>query len=337
MTALGESGRWLARRLAWLPTLWLALGLLAPLPSHAGAPAEACPPDPAPLSADDVTLGMRQAVDHGLLWRVSKGGRDSWLFGTVHVARKEWMFPGPRLRQAMLASDRIALELDVLDSAIAGRLAALMTGPAPADPLPEDLARRIKVLSEQACAGPQLSTLRPEFQLMLLTVVNARRQGLEPAYAIDGFLAGFARGLRKPVVSLETPEDQLHLILEDDAKQRIEAIDHGLAELESGRALASVQRLAKAWADGDLAELEHYPQWCECMQTDEEKAQIHRLIEDRNAAMADKLQAMHEAGDKVFLAVGALHMIGTEGLPALMAARGFKVERVAWAPAGESR
>ena len=54
----------------------------------------------------------------------SGGGRTSWLYGTVHVARLPWMFPGPAVVKALNASRTVALELDMLDPDIARRLSA---------------------------------------------------------------------------------------------------------------------------------------------------------------------------------------------------------------------
>jgi uncharacterized protein YbaP (TraB family) len=53
------------------------------------------------------------------------------------------------------------------------------------------------------------------------------------------------------------------------------------------------------------------------------------LLKRRNLAWADKLTAeMDRASGTELVNVGALHMVGPDGLPALLAARGFKVERV---------
>ena len=58
---------------------------------------------------------MPSAKDHGFLWRVARDGRSSYLYGTIHAAKAEWMFPGPLTLAALAASDTLALELDVLD------------------------------------------------------------------------------------------------------------------------------------------------------------------------------------------------------------------------------
>jgi uncharacterized protein YbaP (TraB family) len=60
----------------------------------------------------------------------------------------------------------------------------------------------------------------------------------------------------------------------------------------------------------------------------DDKRRMRRYLDDRNPSLADGIATLHKLGQRVFGAVGALHMIGPNGLPALMAARGFTVTRV---------
>ena len=101
-----------------------------------------------------------------------------------------------------------------------------------------------------------------------------------------------------------------------------------LEQLEQGGTARVMARLASAWARGDLAEIEDYERWCECVADAGERAQMQRLNDDRNPALADGIEALHRAGRRVFAAVGALHMTGQQGLPRLMAARGYTVQRL---------
>jgi hypothetical protein len=57
---------------------------------------------------------------------------------------------------------------------------------------------------------------------------------------------------------------------------------------------------------------------------------MRRLLNDRNGPMADKIARLHRGQGGLFVAVGSLHMVGPQGLPALLAARGFTVTRVSW-------
>ncbi|MDA8455570.1 TraB/GumN family protein [Acidovorax sp. GBBC 3334] len=318
--------------------LWgLAVPVLAqPAPAPA-APASPpalqradCPPVATPIDPAAIPQALREARDHGLLWRVEQGGRTSWLYGTVHAARRDWMLPGPTVLAAVQGSDRIALELDLLDPAVGAALQAAMRNPPGAAPLPPDLARRLAAQIDAACADPGLAALRPELQVASLVVMAARRDGIDPAYGIDLVLAGMARGLRKPVVSLESVELQVRALASDDPRETAAAVASGLEQLESSAARDALGTLARAWADGRANLLESYGQWCDCLHTLEEREGFERLVVGRNPGLARSIAAQHRAGHRVFAAVGALHMVGPQGLPALLARQGFRVERVQW-------
>lgn len=272
--------------------------------------------------------GLRQAHDRGFLWRIEKDGRVSHLYGTLHVARRDWMFPGPRLREALAASDTLALELDMLDPQTVQRMAAGLDAPG-ALPLPAALQRRLEERARGECADPALlARLGPEMKIAALTMLAARRQGLEAIYGVDLFLAGYGRSQGLRIVGLETPEEQLDAIGGSAPGEATALLDSGLRELDAGRAQALLARLAQLWADGEHATLAAYADWCNCLGTPAEAAAMRRLLDARNPVLAQRIDALHAGGARVFAAVGSLHMIGAQGLPALLEQRGYRVERI---------
>jgi uncharacterized protein YbaP (TraB family) len=290
--------------------------------------ATACPPLPAPPTPAMLQAGQREARDRGFLWRLDKGGRSSYLYGTVHVARFEWMFPGPQTQQALNGSDVIALELDLLDPALQRRMADAIAARRGA-PLPAPLAQRLKRQAQAECVPIEsLDGMGPMLQISTLSALVGRRDGLDPAYGIDLFIAAFAHGAHKRTVSLETPELQLDM-LGGDAETPLEAmVESGLDELESGRARPMMSKLVRIWADGNDAELARYEEWCQCVNTPVDRRAMRRLLDDRNPALAAGIDALHTSGKQVFAAVGSLHMIGPRGLPALLAGLGYRVVRI---------
>jgi len=317
----------LRRVVVWLLALAGLVAVGAPQ-AFAQTASPSCPPEPAPLDATQLQRGMRAAKDHGFLWRIQRDGRTSYLYGTIHVARAEWMFPGPRTAAALNASDTVALEIDVLDADMQARIVAALRKQG-ATALPAPLAARLERRFVTECIdAATMRALAPEFQIATLTVLAARRDGLHPAYAIDAVLAATAHSLDKTTVSLETPEAQAAVLLGSSPAETIEFVTAGLDELESGRARPLLVRLAKAWSTGDLAELEGYERWCDCLHTAAERAAMKRMLDDRNPALAAAIDALHARGETVFAAVGSLHMVGANGLPALLARRGYRVEAV---------
>ncbi len=239
-----------------------------------------------------------------------------------------WMFPGPRTAAALAASEVLALELDLLDPQVRASLVKAATA-RPDERLPAALAARIerRMAAECVDAAPWRE-FAPEFQIASLAVLAARREGFDPSYAIDLVLALIARDLGKATVSLEAPETQIAALRMPTREATIEFVTSGLDELDAGRAGPLLAHMATAWTDGNLAELEGYQRWCECLNTAAERASMKRLVDDRNPLLAAAIDALHADGKTVFAAVGSLHMIGPSGLPALLRQRGYAVEQV---------
>jgi uncharacterized protein YbaP (TraB family) len=297
----------------------------------AASAAPSCPPEAEPVTADEAVAGLRDATDNGFLWKATKDGRTSYLYGTIHIAQRAWMFPGPHVLAALRASDLVALELDPTDPDIVARLQRALARKPGAPELAAPLAARLRAQMAAACIEPaSLSGARPEMRAVTVEVMAGRRLGLQPSYGVDIFLAGVAQGLKKPIRSLETPESQAALLVSDDPAETARAVGAILEELEGGKGPLILGRLAGDWRRGDLADLGRYGDWCDCLNTPAQRADFVKLIDDRNPLMADKIVQWHGEGRSLFVAVGSLHMIGDIGLPQLLKARGFDVERVAF-------
>lgn len=305
---------------SWLKRLfgvWLAL-----LATLAAAAAPSCPP---PVQ---VPVGNAAAErDRGLLWKVSRDGRTSWLYGTLHVGKPTWRRFGPQMNAALKATDVLALEIDPSDPALLDALAEIRS---PAS-LPDALQSRLAKAFERACvAGESMATLHPVLQASTLTVLEARWLGMDPSYSMEQLLATQVRGAGRKVVSLETVAQQKAALVPDDADDALAVLEQTLAQLEDKSGRRVLDKLAQAWERGDLAALEDYEAWCECVANEAEKTFMRKLNDERNPPLADGIEAQHKAGKRVFAAVGALHMTGAQSLPKLMQQRGFKVERVSF-------
>lgn len=322
---------------AWLRRLLALVALCAAAQTSAQtsaqAPALACPPQAQAPTPEQVQAALRSARDRGALWRLTRDGRTAWLFGTIHVGKLDWAMPGPRLRAALQASDTIALEIDVTDAQMVARLSRAAAGRTPGTlpaALAERLARRVDAACLPAQVRPAIDTQHPVMKAVTLAVLEARWEGLDAGYAQEAVLAGFGRTARHRIVSLETPESQLAALIPKDDGDTVKMVASSLDQLESGATRRAIARLADAWARGDLDELAQYERWCDCVLDDADRRLMHRLLDERNPPLAERIDALHRDGHKVFAGVGVLHMVGPQGLPALLRARGFQVERVAF-------
>ena len=315
------------RRLACLCLFtWLACTGMA----RARAQAEPdCPPVASAPSPDALATAARTASDRGPLWRIERDGRSSWLYGTIHVGRLAWAFPGPSVSAALRRAQVLALELDLTSPEVQQQIAnasAQLQAAQGSLVLPAPLAQRLARQIALACLdAAQMAGQPPVMQALTLMVLSARRDGLDPAYAQESVLAGYMHASGKPVLSLETVSTQVAALAGATPQDQLMLVQHTLDQLDSGQGRSVLRRLVLAWEQADLATLASYEDWCDCVHDDAERALAKRLNGDRNPGLADAIARMHDGGQSVFAAVGALHMTGPQSLLALLRARGFKV------------
>lgn len=259
------------------------------------------------------------------LWQVEgpKGER-AWLFGTIHALPAPVNWRSAKIAAALAASDRLVLEVAAIDDAAQmGKLFAALgqsRGLAPlAMRLPaEDRAELVGDMAGAGLAPGALDGLETWAAALALQQAVAAREGIDTANGIDKALA---RNWQGKVEELEGAGAQLSLfdrLAEQDQRTLL------LAVLRGSDAGDESRRLAAAWARGDMAligaEIEGD------FLADPELREA--LLVDRNRAWAAKLDAAIGQGARPFVAVGAAHLAGPEGLPALLSGKGYKVTRV---------
>jgi uncharacterized protein len=307
---------------------WWIMASMVLLAGSAMAQSEglSCPPA-ARYAPEMFTRAAQHPGDRGFLWRIERDGRYSYLFGSMHVGRAEWMGLGPGVRRALQEVDALALEID-MTSAQAQQQLQQVTARAPRT-IPPPLRDRLKRLWVAQCMSlAQFDSAPVELQAITLMALAGRQHGLDPAYGSEVLLTMAARADNVPVVSLESVTAQMELFLATSNAEASEAVAQALDELESPRTLAKLDKLTSAWARSDLDVMASYGDWCDCLRTERQRADMKKLLDDRNPGLAEGIERLHASGQRVFAAVGALHMTGTMGLPSLLAGRGFKVARV---------
>ena len=85
-----------------------------------------------------------------------------------------------------------------------------------------------------------------------------------------------------------------------------------------------MRALEQAWASGDMAELAKVSD----AETFGDPLLRDTLLVGRNRTWVDRLVAMLSSRARPFVAVGAAHLAGPDGLPAMLAARGYTVTRL---------
>lgn len=260
------------------------------------------------------------------LWLVEgPGGQKAWLFGTIHALPQPVNWRSDKIAAALEQSDRLVLEVARIDddAGTARAFAALAESPG----LPPLMQRVPGNLQDELGAALKQDGFAPDAldryeswaaALMLQNAAMAAGQS-DSANGIDRALL---RGYAKPVEEFEGAAAQLAIFdrLPEPAQRALLA-----AVLDGpGDELAEMRQLEQAWAHGDLALVDAATNADFLHNPDLRDA----LLVSRNRAWLSTLTGQLTRGGHPFVAVGLAHLVGNAGLPALLAAQGYKVTRL---------
>ncbi|MBL8657844.1 MAG: TraB/GumN family protein [Altererythrobacter sp.] len=258
------------------------------------------------------------------LWAIedASGVEAGWLFGTIHALPAGTHWRTPAFDKAEARAGVLVVEVRDLDpgrmAAIFDRLARDRPGPPLAQRLPPQERRALAMLMEREDIAPdRLDGL--ETWAAALALARAGAQAT-PAGGVDKALIADFTG--RPVIELEGAERQLAIFdrLPQTAQRALlVAIVEERTAREGGEAA-----LARAWLAGDLAALDRETGRGLLADPGLRAA----LSTNRNGDWARSIAALLASGRRPLVAVGAAHMVGAEGLPALLAREGYKLRRL---------
>lgn len=254
------------------------------------------------------------------IWQVESAGEPvAWLFGTVHALPAGLEWSTPRLEEALAAADLLVVEIAELDDGAAASAAFEAVSRTPALlPLVGRVATSdrplLQALLERAGMDEADFVGRKSWAAALILAAATRHH--DPALGVDRALLSKAGRIE----GLETYQAQFArfdaLTQRAQAKLLLAVADDALADDQDAR--------LEAWLTGDIARLEALSSGR--LLADGELRE--GLVTARNRAWAARIARLIEIGARPFVAVGAGHMLGEDGLPTLLAARGFTVRRV---------
>ena len=263
------------------------------------------------------------------LWCISDGSHQLYLAGSVHVLRAA-DYPLPQeLENAFAAADGLVEEIDLsqLDPQSA-QMEMMERGSYPAgqslkSTVPASLYADVQAVAKKRGVDPELlESMRPWMASVVLLDAQLMRSGFDSSLGVDVHFSGEAGNTGKPVTGLEEADYQLGLLagLPEDAQE--ELLKQSLQD-DTGFD-ADMRAMLGAWKTGDadgLAKLlkQDFAQYPEVYQP---------VMVQRNRAWMPKLTGMLKSGKQYFVVVGALHLVGPDGLLAQFRKAGYEVEQL---------
>ena len=270
-------------------------------------------------------LPASEDKSHGLLWQISKPGIEpAYLFGTIHSEDPEVLqLPRP-VQQAIDRSRTVVLEmlLDTETMMYSSAAMLMLDGRLLSDIIGKPLFRRVALaIRSRGIPDVMLERMKPWAAAVILSMPAS-----ETGLVLDMMLYQSALQQGKSVHGLETVQEQLDVFEALPEKNQVLMLQDAVDNFSQLDALHS--ELLDAYKQRDLAGLLALNETA--MQTGDQsladELQQH-LIVDRNHRMSERMQVYLRQG-QVFIAVGALHLPGEEGLLNLLEQQGFTVNRL---------
>lgn len=272
------------------------------------------------------TLSSAQTVARPSLWHVRGAQADVYLLGSVHILPPGVQWRSKPIRDAIARADVFVFEVPQDAKALARlqeMIAARGTLP-PGQNLRDLLSQSARadfdaVLVSSGLAPSAVERSRPWLAGLQLLFAQIAKHNFAVENGVDSQLAAQAMKAGKPLRYLETVEQQFAVLAPEDRALEMEQFEAGLKDLMD--IAGQVQPMVDAWAAGDQKTLDRLVNG----DLDSFPAARKALLDDRNRAWLPQITAMLKEKGTFLVTVGAGHLTGPQGLPALLRKAGHKV------------
>jgi uncharacterized protein YbaP (TraB family) len=267
-----------------------------------------------------------------LLWEARTGAKTVYLFGTIHVGRAD-MYPLPKsVEDAWRASRTVALEAEIWNQDAV--LSAMQIGVLPAGrslerELPAELYAKLqRTLAANNVPPEAIRQLKPFMAMFTLVQLEYMKLGYVPEAGLDLHFAQRAVAEGKPLVGLETISGQMKMMDGLSAPLQQAMLTMTLEDIGAGSMAPMANRLVSSWRTGDALTV-HEMLDSEASRLPAPLAEEFRekFLGRRNRAMLAGIEKTLAGSDTVFVAIGALHLIGPDSIIDLLARKGFAIRR----------
>ncbi len=273
----------------------------------------------APVAAQDGTKHF--------LWKVEgPENRTAFLLGSLHVLTPDYYPLSPTINQAFAASRTLVEEVDLDEARDPAQMmsalsrAMLTDGRSLEQLLAPDTYAELTQRAE-AAGLPMMALQRMKPWLVAITLMAPALQaaGLSGEHGVDKHFFDRAKEMGMDRQALETFEYQLDRFDQLSPTLQEAMLKSTMEELDTY--VSRVKELADAWASGDVRLMEE-----ELLSSFDESRELYdRLLVERNHNWLSHVDMCIQQDAGCFIVVGAAHLVGPDGLPTLLAKRGYRV------------
>jgi len=264
---------------------------------------------------------------HPALWHVQGPKGEAYLFGSIHLMPRNIAWHTKKLDAAIKRSDVFVFEVSTDDQAQAAIRQMIATEGMlpPGQSLRSMLSASSRPEFDAALAKAHLSIEtvdheRPWLVSLQLLVAEASAKQYSAEAGVDQAVMAIAARRHKPSRYFETIGQQFSLLAGSSEKLQLSEFESDLKDFEQSD--DDLTPLVVAWSKGQEEKL------AGLMNSDlaDDPEMKKALLTDRNKNWVNQIEAMLKERKVFYITVGAGHLAGADGIPAMLRAAGYKVE-----------
>lgn len=297
------------------------------------------------------------AASKGFLWVAKKGDNTVYMLGSIHMASNDIYPLSEKILNAYHSSDKLALELNMYDTEGAKKLAALgvyTDGTTLKDHVSkETYDKTIDMAGTYGYSEAQIMQLKPWYLYSMFNAISSTDTGsVEQAQTavnlgIDINFNTDALLFNKPILEVEGFEYQGKVLdsFSDELEEYLLAgtIDtiNGVLKGEENNSSDDLQRMLKAWHEGDLEALKklvsfeyEYSNLYDTEQNYKNQKLLmefkEKLLVERDKHMAEYIEKLltEEGSTTYFVVVGSAHYISNYSVIDILKDKGYIINRI---------
>ena len=270
-------------------------------------------------------LAAQKSGSH-FLWKIEGEGGSAYLLGSLHVLTADFYPLSATINNAFADSKTLVEEVDIDETndpmvMMAALSKAMLTGGQTLDQvIAPDVYAEVKKRAENT-GMPMMAIQRMKPWLVAITLMAPTLQaaGFKPELGIDRHFFDRAKDSNMKRQALETMAYQLERFDSLPPKLQEELLKTTIEDLD--KEVAGVKDLAQAWTFGNVAAMEKLT-----LETMKDAPELYqKLLVERNHNWIPHVETCLKEKAGCFIVVGAAHLVGPDGLPALLAKKGYKV------------
>jgi uncharacterized protein YbaP (TraB family) len=280
------------------------------------------------IGFSSVLCAQTKKATNSLLWEISGNGlkKPSYLFGTHHLIGAKFADTMKVLQEKFKSADAVVGEI-VMDSTTQTKMAPFLV-------MKNNTLDSLLTKAEYKEVEDYFKSKQPDFELkplnnfkpamvaIMMMLFESPDMLKDIGEGIDDSFQKYAKKNGKSLYGLETAEYQGALLFNSDLQKQKKALLKSIREVDKSK--QKMEELKTYYIAQDIDKLTELFK----IQDEESKEFMTELLKNRNNRWLEQLPTMMQK-QSLFIAVGAGHLVGDEGLIKGLQAKGYSLKPVA--------